>query len=57
MFPVCVIHKRSEAFVHVEYFCVDFEDLNMKKVQRVETERDPPVGVFPRPPDGGDSSE
>uniref|UniRef100_A0AAQ4S4M2 Zinc finger protein 512 n=1 Tax=Gasterosteus aculeatus aculeatus TaxID=481459 RepID=A0AAQ4S4M2_GASAC len=31
-------------------------DLNMKKVQRVETERDPPVGVFPRPPDGGDSN-
>ncbi|KAL6095541.1 znf512 [Pungitius sinensis] len=29
-------------------------DLNMKKVQRVETERDPPVGIFSRPPDGRD---
>ncbi|KAM8832994.1 uncharacterized protein znf512 isoform 2-T4 [Spinachia spinachia] len=31
-------------------------DLNMKKVQRVEPERDPPVANFSRPPDGRDSN-
>ncbi|GLD49850.1 zinc finger protein 512 [Lates japonicus] len=30
-------------------------DLNMKKVQRVEMERSPPVNNFPQPPEGRDS--
>jgi len=59
-------NNRNKVFVHEEYFVVFFsgdliylrfifEELNMKKVLRVELEQSPPVNNFSQPPEGRDS--